>query len=103
MVKLASRIAAAGVCFVTLTGCSGPAQPTLATATRSLVSNGEELLASEPVQSAGLFQITEKAEKDSDTACVHGSKQRFFRAQRNFVRPGHLSPQPDWYEADSSC
>ncbi|WP_204043024.1 hypothetical protein, partial [Acrocarpospora phusangensis] len=91
-VKLASRIAVAGVCFVTLTGCSEQAQPTLATSTRDLVRAGEELLASEPVRSAGQFQISEKADKDSGTACAPGSRQRFFRAQGNFARPGQQSP-----------
>ncbi|GAA1019389.1 hypothetical protein Aple_048780 [Acrocarpospora pleiomorpha] len=91
--KLASRIAAAGVCFVTLTGCSSePPPPTLAMATHNLVTDGEKLLASYLVQRVGRFRITEKAEKDSDTACVPGSKQRFFRAQGTFLNPERPDP-----------
>ncbi|WP_155360673.1 hypothetical protein [Acrocarpospora macrocephala] len=39
-----------------------------------------------------MFQVTEKAEKDSDSECAPGSRQRFFRAQGNFARPGQQSP-----------
>ncbi|MEO3858071.1 hypothetical protein [Acrocarpospora sp. B8E8] len=92
MVKLASRIAAAGVCLVMLTGCSEAQPPTLAMATQNLVTDGEELLASYLIQRVGQFRITEKAEKDSDTACVPGSKQRFFRAQANFLNPERPDP-----------
>ncbi|GAA0412781.1 hypothetical protein Acor_11730 [Acrocarpospora corrugata] len=56
------------------------------------MSDGQELLTSALTQRAGVFRVTEKAEKDSDSACVPGSKQRFFRAQGNFQRPGSQSP-----------
>ncbi|MEO3862912.1 hypothetical protein [Acrocarpospora sp. B8E8] len=91
--QLALRIAAAGICFTTLTGCSSdPPPPTFAEATQNLVRDGEKLLVSNMVSRVGRFQITEKAEKDSETACVPGSKQRFFRAQGNFLPGGPQAP-----------
>ncbi|WP_214104385.1 hypothetical protein [Acrocarpospora catenulata] len=91
--QLASRIAAAGICLAALAGCSSePPPPTFAEATQNLVRDGEKLLASHTFSQVGRFQITEKAEKDSDTGCIPGSRQRFFRAQGNFLPDGTRTP-----------
>ncbi|MEO3857778.1 hypothetical protein [Acrocarpospora sp. B8E8] len=56
------------------------------------MTDGERLLASTLVTSVGQFRITERAEKDSDTGCITGLKQRFFRAQGNYLYPERPSP-----------
>ncbi|WP_344316700.1 hypothetical protein [Acrocarpospora pleiomorpha] len=56
------------------------------------MGDGEKLLVANMVSRVGQFQVSEKADKDSETACVPGSKQRFFRASGNFLPGGPKDP-----------
>ncbi|MEW1837521.1 hypothetical protein AB0392_06140 [Nonomuraea angiospora] len=68
--------------MVAVTACtSEPENPTLEAASRQLVSDGDELLASFELKQAGQAKATERAEKDQNGSCAPDEVQRFFRAE----------------------
>lgn len=74
------------VCFAALASCSGePERPTLAEATRQLVSDGDALVSG--IES-GLTRLTrERADQDRDATCLKDEEQRYFIAKGNFANP----------------
>lgn len=88
----ARAVAAVLACLVALTGCSGePERPTLAEATRQLVSDGDALVSG---IEAGLTGLTkERADKpDRDSTCLTDEEQRFYIAKGNFANPAAENP-----------
>ncbi|MEV1001785.1 hypothetical protein [Nonomuraea sp. NPDC050202] len=86
------RLSAAAVLVsvTVVTGCTGDSdKPTLEEATKQLIADGDKLLASREVAASGKVAVTERADKDTESGCVAGHVQRFFRAQ------GDLSGPPD--------
>ncbi|MFI7230633.1 hypothetical protein ACIBO5_46130 [Nonomuraea angiospora] len=72
-------------CFAVMTGCSGETErPTLAEATRQLVSDGDALVSG---IEAGLTGLTkERADQDRNSTCLN-QEQRFYIAKGNFANP----------------
>ncbi|MEV1168117.1 hypothetical protein [Nonomuraea sp. NPDC049784] len=91
-------VAAVLVSLMAVTGCTGDSdKPTLDEATKQLIADGDKLLASREVAASGKVAATERADKDTESGCMPGQVQRFFRAQ------GDLSGQPDTYMPDNSA
>lgn len=83
-------VAAVLVCFAASAGCAGePEQPTLADATRRLVSDGDALMTSIEADLTGLTK--ERAEQDRTTSCTSGEVQRYFMAKGDFADPDRQS------------
>ncbi|MGW3346354.1 hypothetical protein ACWDA3_23845 [Nonomuraea rubra] len=83
-------VAAALVSLSVVAGCSGdPGRPSLEEAAKQLTADGDKLIASREVAASGEVTATERADKDTESGCVPGQVQRFFRAQ------GDLSGPPD--------
>ncbi|MFI7618256.1 hypothetical protein ACIBP6_44260 [Nonomuraea terrae] len=79
-------VAAALACFAVLAGCAGePEPPTLADATRQLVSDGDALMASIEADLTGLTK--QRAEQDRTTSCTSGEVQRYFMVKGDFADP----------------
>ncbi|WP_162795899.1 hypothetical protein [Nonomuraea lactucae] len=86
-----TAVAALLVCFAVLTGCSGKSErPTLAEATRQLVSDGDALVSMMETDLTGLTK--ERADKDRTTSCTPGEVQRYFVAKGNFADPAKQDP-----------
>ncbi|WP_344872450.1 hypothetical protein [Nonomuraea antimicrobica] len=82
--------AATLVSLIAVMGCTaGLNRPTLEEATKQLIADGDKLIASREVAASGKLAVTERAEKDTESGCIPGQVQRFFRAQ------GDLSGAPD--------
>jgi hypothetical protein len=79
-------IAATLICFAALTACSGESErPTLAEASRQLVSDGDAVVSG---IEAGLTGVTkERADRDRDSTCLNDEEQRFYIAKGNFANP----------------
>ncbi|TMR22619.1 hypothetical protein ETD86_10810 [Nonomuraea turkmeniaca] len=82
-------VAAVLVSLVVVTGCTGGEsdKPTLEEATKQLIADGDKLLASREVAASGKVTATERADKDTESGCVPGQVQRFFRAQGDLSGP----------------
>ncbi|MBT2232299.1 hypothetical protein [Nonomuraea sp. NEAU-A123] len=78
-------------CSAVLAGCAGePERPTLAEATRQLVSDGDALVSGIKSGLTGLTQ--ERADQDRNTTCLKGETQRYFRAKGTFANPSAENP-----------
>lgn len=87
-----SRAAAAAlVCIAVLASCAGePERPTLADATRQLVSDGDALVSG---IEAGLTGLTKgRADQDQNISCLQGEAQRYFTAKGSFAKPSAENP-----------
>ncbi|MFI6499904.1 hypothetical protein [Nonomuraea typhae] len=83
-----SRAAAAVLaCFAVLVGCAGePQRPTLADATRQLVSDGDALVSEIGPDLTGLTK--ERAtQSDRKATCLKDEEQRYYIAKGNFANP----------------
>lgn len=78
--------------FTVLTGCSDePERPTLAEATRQLVSDGDALVAG---IEQGLTGLTKERATDPelDATCFSDEEQRYYIAKGNFATPSREDP-----------
>ncbi|MGN9785972.1 hypothetical protein ACTMTF_31410 [Nonomuraea sp. ZG12] len=80
-------VAAAFVFLAVVTACSADDRPTLNEATKQLVSDGDELLASSDMTQLGTAKATERADQDRRTSCAPDEVQRFYRAEGNISGP----------------